>query len=233
MTLLLLVSLTLLSGTETCPPPDLSASASAADNAFLYEAPFLAMESPVEDPGPEAGNRDAVLARVLRERLAAMEREVGGRPEHTTEPAGTTWIYSYASGWLRVPSALQVRVAAVGVDGSWVLEMADAAGHLRLQASGTGACVGCAMGAAALWFPEQVETARNNEFLYCERFVPAPEILTRSAHRVQWQRRDPLSGAMLQGVVVDRTADDEGLQTLTISGLDAEVTRAVLDGFGA
>lgn len=220
-----------LTTVETCAPPGLQPSPHAEVHHFLHEAPFLAMENPVDDPVPDGPGHAATMARLLKQRIAELHANIAVGAHRDRPQSRTRWLYSHATGWIQVPASLRVHAAAVGVDGSWLLEMADAQGSVRLRATGTGACVGCAMTSAALWFPEQMENARRNEFLLCERFVPAPEILNRKGNRVRWQRLEPDSGLLLEGVVVDRTADDEGLRTLTVGGLDHRVSAAVLDGF--
>lgn len=115
-----------------------------------------------------------------RDRLGvAMEDPMGepgtllaGRPAEDPPgpaPKGQRWLWSVATGWLPVPEGWALRRAAVGVNGSWVIELSAPEGRRgRFRAMDTGACVGCALSAGAPYFDRYRALAADNEFLSCE-----------------------------------------------------------------
>lgn len=138
----------------------------------------------------------------------------------------TTWLWSEASGWLLVPIGYQVTRAAVGVDGSWVIEM-QGRDNGRLRASSTGACVGCALSSGALLFERYAREARDNEFEFCQGTRQPISEDERSEDRVRFhydlgQRHDAV--ALI-------ASEDYGYEELVVSGMDPKLRDEVLGGF--
>lgn len=77
-------------------------------------------------------------------------------------------VYQYSHGWLLVPRHWQLQSGKVGTNGSaaWAFAAPDASGWLRYTHSG--ACAGCAQGAAAPFFPKALEEARDNGLIHSE-----------------------------------------------------------------
>lgn len=174
-----------------CDLPDLSMSAEASDHRMLDLGDGrlgVAMEDPLAEPGAR----------------------LSGQPQDTppsAAPAGHLWLWSEASDWLLVPAGWTVRRAAVGVDGSWLIDLVAPAGERgRMRASGMGGCVGCALSAGAPHFPRYHALAEANEFLFCEGFaVP----LTETGRSERW-RRFHYTDAEGRKVAVEVEIDPDG-----------------------
>lgn len=162
------------------------------------------------------------------ERLPGMPDEP---PPSLAHQEGSSWLWSEASGWLLVPVAFEVKVASVGVDGSWVIDMFDpkAPEARRLRAHSTGACVGCAYSAGAAYFESYAQAARENEFEFCrglERPIVRDE---ESDSRLRFHYDNP------QGLRQDASAviggEEIAFREMVVRGLDADLTDEVLDAF--
>lgn len=163
--LLLAVALT----TSTLPPcelPDLATLPEASDHRLLDLGAGrigVALEDPMGDPGA---------------RLSGQPDDAPPGPP----PAGQRWLWSAASDWLAVPAGWTLLRAAVGVNGSWVIEMRAPDGESgRYRAMDTGACVGCALSAGAAYFEAYRTQAAAQEFLICDGFDRAIHDLAVSA----------------------------------------------------
>lgn len=215
----LLLSLALAETPPACTLPDLSQPSPAWSTDFrVHELDGGHLGVAMSDPAGAAGER------------------LPGMPEADAAPAqhgdDSRWLWSEASGWLLVPARLEVTLAVVGVDGSWVIEMGDAsrAGAGRLRAHGTGACVGCAYSAGAPYFEAYAQAARENEFEFC-RGLEGPivrEQVSDSRLRfhfvsAQGQRHDAVAAI---------GTDEIGYSELVVSGLGDGLTAEVLDAFG-
>lgn len=140
-------------GLPPCELPDLSGPIEPSAHRMLDLGRGrlgVALEDPMGEPGTY---------------LPARPREAPPGPA----PEGQRWLWSVASGWLPVPKGWELRRAAVGVNGSWVIELSAPEGQPgRFRAMDTGACVGCALSAGAPHFERYRALAADNEFLYCE-----------------------------------------------------------------
>lgn len=159
---------------------------------------------------------------------AEPERGPPGRPV----PASVRWLYAEATGWIVVPRSLQVRRAAVGVDGSWSLTMDDGK-SAWLKATGTGGCAGCAVSAGSGWFSGLSELARTLEIEPCTVFRPTPQRVPQGSSRVRFHYRAAQSGLRHDGVVRHLTGrDEEGdVRQIVLVGLPTDVRDAVLQRF--
>lgn len=153
-----------------CKLPDLSTSPAASDHRLLDldgGRIGVAMEDPLAEPGVRLPGRPS-----------------GAPPAAAT--AGHVWLWSEASDWLLVPAGWTIQRAAVGVDGSWVIDLAaPEGGRGRMRASGMGSCVGCALSAGAPHFESYRAQAEANEFLFCEGFARP---LTETGRSERWRR---------------------------------------------
>jgi hypothetical protein len=82
------------------------------------------------------------------------------------EFAGQLAAYFHAYGWILVPRSWKVTSAAFGADGSAVVSFAPPAGQGHLTYISTGACVGCALSVASVFFPEAHRRAKEDGFLF-------------------------------------------------------------------
>lgn len=202
-----------------CALPDLSTPNAAWSSDFrVHELVGGHRGVAMSDPMGDAG-----------ERLPGMPDEPPPSVQHKD---GSSWLWSEASGWLLVPVGLEVKVAVVGVNGSWVIEMGDAKATQagRLRAHGTGACVGCAYSAGAAYFESYAQAAHEYEFEFC-RGLERPIVREQeSDSRLRFHYDNP------QGLRHDAVAiigsDEIGFSEMVVSGLGAQVTDAVLGAFG-
>lgn len=158
-----------------------------------------------------------------RERLSGVP---DGAPPARAHGQATTWLWSEASGWLLVPKGWRVVAAAVGVDGSWVIDLQGMPG--RLRASGTGACVGCALSAGAAYFPRYAEEARAGEFEFCRGSERPLTHVASSADRAH-VRYDHAHGS--HDLVALVAGEDYGYEELVVSGAPDAVRDEVLGAF--
>lgn len=171
--LILMVALA-ASDLPLCELPDLSTPPEASDHRVLDLGDGsigVAMEDPMEAPGTRLPGRPS-------------ESPPGAAPE------GRQWLWSEATDWLQVPAGWVLRRAAVGVNGSWVIDMHAPEGQRgRFRALDTGACVGCALSAGAAYFERYREQAAANEFLYCAGLAgPIHDVERSAALRRFWFR---------------------------------------------
>lgn len=216
----LLLSLTLADAPPpACKLPDLSRSHVAWSSDFeVHEVVGGYRGVSMSDPMAEEGQR-----------LPGMP---DAPPPELPHQDGNSWLWSEASGWLLVPLAFEVKVASVGVDGSWVIEMSDpkAPQARRLRAHSTAACVGCAYSAGAAYFESYAQAARENEFEFCrgrERPIVRDE---ESDSRLRFHYDNPQG--LRQDAVVDIGGEDIGYREMVVRGLDASATDEILGAFG-
>ncbi len=204
---------------QACTLPDLSRQHTAWSSDFrVHEVVGGHLGLAMSDPMGEEG-----------ERLPGMP---DGPPPEVQHREASSWLWSEASGWLLVPVGFEVKVASVGVDGSWVVEMSDAKAPQvrRLRAHGTGACVGCAYSAGAAYFESYALAARENEFEFC-RGLERPIVREQEDDsRLRFHFDNP------QGLRQDAVAligtDEIGFSEMIVMGLDAATTDEVLGAFG-
>lgn len=149
-----------------------------------------------------------------------------------SSPHGAVWLWSEASGWLLVPKSFEIKRAAVGVNGSWVIAMQhpDSSKNQRLLATSTGSCVGCAYSAGAPFFAEFAKQARENEFEICRGLTPKVTVHQRATNR---QRLHYLSASGLRhDAVVSTSSEQVQFNALTVTGLTGELREQVLAAFG-
>lgn len=207
-----------LAGLPPCELPDLSASDAKALREFSQrKLPNGVLAVAMLDP---MGDDGALLTGTPAE------------PPPTRQLAkDTRWLWSVASGWLLVPKSFEVRRAAVGVDGSWVIAMEhpDTAKNQRLLATSTGSCIGCAYSAGAPFFSDFAKQARENEFEFCRGLDRKITVHQRAAQR---QSLYYLSSSGLRHDAVVSTSDEQvQFNALTVTGLPSELREAVLAAF--
>lgn len=174
------------------------------------------------------------LGIAMSDPMAADDEHLPGMPDDEapvrTHSADSRWVWSEASGWLLVPTALKVTTAAVGVDGSWIIEMQDP-GHpeQRLRAQGMGACVGCAYSAGAVLFDSYAKQARENEFEFC-RGLERPIVRDDSSDTRLRYHYDNAHGLRHDAVAV--IGDDEVYYfSLVLSGFSGSLRNELLEAF--
>jgi hypothetical protein len=74
--------------------------------------------------------------------------------------------YYHSYGWILVPRGWSLIRAASGADGSETLTFAPPHGRGYIRFESAGACVGCALMSAAVFFPEAERAAREEKFAY-------------------------------------------------------------------
>jgi hypothetical protein len=74
--------------------------------------------------------------------------------------------YFHANGWILVPRSWKVTKGTLGADGSSVVNFAPPMGEGHLTYWSAGACMGCALSTASIFFPEARQSAKQNEFLF-------------------------------------------------------------------
>jgi len=81
------------------------------------------------------------------------------------EVAAQLDAYAYNQGIILVPRNWKVRSGGIGFDGSMYLLFApDKSGQIYLLYSSSGACYGCALTSASLYFKEAKKMAKEDEF---------------------------------------------------------------------
>lgn len=152
-------------------------------------------------------------------------------PPASAHTSASVWLWSEASEWLLVPAGFVVDVAAVGVNGSWVIKMHDprAPAERRFRASSTGACVGCAYSSGAPYIEAYAKAARDNEFLYCEG-LERPIVRDDSGpEHLRFHFDNPRG--MRQDAIVVIGGEDIGYRELVVSGLDASLRDQIIAAF--
>ena len=175
------------------------------------------------------------LAVAMTDPVADGEPMLSATPDSAAPADGRTsasvWLWSEASDWLLVPAGFAVDVAAVGVNGGWVIEMHDpkAPDQRRFRASSTGACVGCAYGAGAAYLEAYATAARDNEFLYCEG-LERPIVRDDAGPEHLRFHFDNPRGARHDAIVVIG-GEDIGYRELVVSGLDESLRDPIIAAF--
>jgi len=80
--------------------------------------------------------------------------------------AGRLSAFYHTNGWILVPKDWKAVRGANGVDGSEAITFAPPTGVGRLSYWTPGACVGCALSTAAVFFPEAQREAKKEDFLF-------------------------------------------------------------------
>ena len=208
-----------LTGLPACELPDLQSASFAEPGEFKqHNLPGGVIGVAMLDP---MGDEGALLSGIPAD-----------APPSERPAQGTAWLWSEASGWLLTPKSFEVRRAAVGVDGSWMIAMENPnpANNQRLLATSTGSCVGCAYSAGAAFFPDFAKQARENEFEFCRGLDQKVTVHQRAAQRL---RLHYLSAGGLRHDAVVGTSDEQvQFNALTITGLPSELRAQVLAAFG-
>jgi hypothetical protein len=214
----IVLSLSLQSALPPCELPELTGAGDAATSdhqiKVLADGNFgIAMADPMADNG---------------ERLPGVPE--GGAPERP-HGSGGVWAWSEASGWLLVPQGFAISRAAVGVDGSWVIEMRDpkAPDSRRVRASSSGSCVGCAYSSGAPYFESYREAAHENEFEFCQGLA-LPIVRDASSDNRLRFHYDNARGVRHDAVVLIG-AEEVGFEELVVTGLSPELRDTLLDAF--
>jgi hypothetical protein len=207
----------MLQALPPCELPDLAQPSNAWSTDFReLSLPDGAIGVAMPDPMAEDGER------------------LSGIPADPVPPladsSSTRWLWSEASDWLLVPVGFKVSVAVVGVDGSWIIEMQDPEhSDRRLRAHGTGACVGCAYSAGAVYFDSYAQQARDNEFEFCRGTTQAIVRDAVGAARLRYHYDNP-SGLRHDAVAIIGV-DEVNFSELVLSGLDEPLRLQILDAF--
>lgn len=212
----MLPALFVLLATTTLPPcelPDLAPVEPAVVTDFEVKPLAGGVRGvAMADPMAEAG-----------ERLSGVP---DGAPPARPHGEATGWVWSEASGWLLVPRDWRVVAAAVGVDGSWLIDLQGTPG--RMRASGTGGCVGCALSAGAAYFPRYAEEARAGEFEFCRGSERPLTHVAGSSDRAH-VRYDHTHGT--HDLVALVASEDYGYEELVITGATSALRDEVLAAF--
>jgi hypothetical protein len=80
--------------------------------------------------------------------------------------AGQLAAYFHADGWILAPRGWKVTMGARGADASVVLNFAPPTGQGHLTYWSAGACAGCALSTASVFFPEARRRAKQDDFLF-------------------------------------------------------------------
>lgn len=115
--------------------------------------------------------------------------------------------YYHQDGWILVPRGWTLTQAGVGANGSSLLLFQDPQqqGYLRYQS--TGACVGCALAEASVFFPEAVAEAKAGEFLYYAKTSTPIHTVRLRPHYIAYQAQTPKQ-QRVDGLVYYNAADD-------------------------
>jgi hypothetical protein len=215
----LLLACALPAAAAVCPLPDLQAATPTTSDP----APFEVIEA-------ADGSLRVRMTHYLSDAPELLPAEPERGPPARPVPSSLRWLYSEATGWLQVPRMLEVRYAAVGVDGSWALRMDDGK-RARLQASSTGSCMGCAVSEGSGWFSALAQQARDQEIEPCTVFRPQPQRVPQGTTRVRFNYQ--AGGARHDGVVIWRTGRDElgDVRKVLLVGLPQTVRDAFLQRF--
>jgi hypothetical protein len=214
----LLLAFSISARAAVCPLPDLT-------KTIVDDAPAVFEVIEAADRSLRVKMTDN-----LAEPPALLAAEPSDGPPPRPIPPSLRWLYSEATGWLLVPRMLQVRTAAVGIDGSWTLRMDNGKGA-RLSMTSTGSCLGCAVAQGSGWFPALAEQARAMEIEPCTVFRPRPERVPQGTSRVRFNYLN--GGVRHDGVVLRKTGRDElgDVRELLVSGLPLVERDAVLQRF--
>jgi hypothetical protein len=115
--------------------------------------------------------------------------------------------YYHQDGWILVPRGWTLTQAGVGANGSSLLlfQGPQQQGYLRYQS--TGACVGCALAEASVFFPEAVAEAKAGEFLYYANTSTPIHTIRLRPHYIAYQAQTPKQ-QRVDGLVYYNAADD-------------------------
>lgn len=155
----------------------LTTVALADESVYVFHRPDFKVDrqdKPIAKPAGEIELKDGVKVPVFSLAMvngASDDKEVF-RPrvkklDLAVKPELASRLVAYASpmGIILVPKNWQAWSAAIGVDGSASLLFApDASGQNFLSYDNSGACVGCALSAASLYFDEAKKRAQQDDF---------------------------------------------------------------------
>lgn len=174
-----------------------------------------------------------VLSVSMVDPMADEGQRLPGIPSEAPPPrkhsAQSLWLWSEASDWLLVPRGFAVSRAAVGVDGSWVIEMQHPNARQRLRFSSTGHCVGCAYSQGAAYFESYATQARDNEFQFCRGLNQPIVRETASDTHLRFHYRD--ANNQRYDAVARIGLDDIYYNELVVSGLPVILREEILDAF--
>lgn len=127
----------------------------------------------------------------------------------TIKPALATQLsaYYHQDGWILVPRGWTLTQAGVGANGSSLLLFQDPQQHYFLRYHSTGACVGCALAEASVFFPEAVADAKAGEFLYYANTSTPIHTIRLRPHYIAYQAKTPKQ-QRVDGLVYYNPADD-------------------------
>lgn len=92
-------------------------------------------------------------------------------------------LYGLPNGSVFVPKGWQLVNGGLGVNGSQTYTFVPKEGKGYFTYLNTGACVGCAMTEASLFFPEAKESAEKNDFMIYQSTLPVKTIVLDSTLR--------------------------------------------------
>lgn len=157
-------------------------SAMADESAYVFHRPDFKgdpQDKPVAKPAGEIELKDGIKIPVFSLAMVSGRDEGKAvfRPQVKKlglavkpELASRLIAYAYPMGIILAPKGWQAWAAGDGADGSASLLFApDASGQNYLTYYNAGACVGCALSAASLYFDDAKKQARKDEFEYYRR----------------------------------------------------------------
>lgn len=114
--------------------------------------------------------------------------------------------YYHQDGWIFVPRTFRLTQAGVGANGSSSLLFQDhQQGYLHYHS--TGACVGCALAEASVFFAEAVAEAKAGEFLYYAKTSTPIHTIRLRPHYIAYQAQTRKQ-QRVDGLVYYNAADD-------------------------
>lgn len=99
-------------------------------------------------------------------------------------------LYGLPNGSVFVPKGWQLVNGGLGVNGSQTYTFVPKEGKGYFTYLNTGACVGCAMSEASLFFPEAKENAEENDFMVYQPSLPVKTVVLNSTLRAYKVEQD-------------------------------------------
>jgi hypothetical protein len=221
-------------------------NALAEESAFVFHRPNFKdklLDKPVAEPAGEIELNGGIKVPVFSLAMVSGrqdDKEIF-RPQVKRlaidvkpDVAARLYAYAYPMGIILVPKNWQAWSAAVGADGSAALLFApDASGQNYLAYSNSGACVGCALSSASLYFDEAKKKAKDDDFVYYSR--PANLKMVRLNQFERAYNIAVKSGNPVDGLAYYNAGDDFPFFDVQVSldKDDHELARAILNQFNA
>jgi hypothetical protein len=168
------------------PEIQVKSAGTLAVGSVQIPAYVVAVENSIEDGmlTPELSKQDMTVQKSI-----------------SPEAANSLAAYWTNVGWLLAPRGWKVARAAVGADNSSVYEFSEpdgGAGRVTAYDSG-GACVGCAVGAAALYFPDARRELKEIFGSSAPDRMEQVPVVKLGKHTVAYTRHDS-NGQVIDGI---------------------------------